>query len=343
MAAPRISALFPPEAEQWRHLLRTTLRECTYLPDPIARAYMRSHVMERYRRARDSRRPKSKMVRTAKQGLSFLRRANEGYPRMLDKVMFMSYGRTGKRRHELLDRMMKIGEGSTPIPENADAVRRLIIDSRGGWAAPQWEAPEIVIALVKSQKNNGVVTSSRIRPHLKAITPTIPATNSWGRPLNEARIANIRKKWYYETLTSLLPPLPEEELDTLEKLVSGTVPWKPVKRRGQISSSTQIRDPGILDFLVDGPQKGPTFREYVNGRPHEITPRFMHRLWMRISGFVPRMQWIPISKKWRFTWDSPKAVPQLTFNVDEGADLDYIFGGQQPQPKGNRNRTQARL
>jgi hypothetical protein len=44
--------------------------------------------------------------------------------------------------------------------------------------------------------------------------------------------------------------------------------------------------------------------------------------------------------KWFFIWDTPKAMPQLAFEVDTAVDLDHVFGSQ-PDPKAKAgNKTQ---
>lgn len=318
MATPRISSI---RLDQWQHLLRATLRECTYLPDPIARTYMHGYVLDRYRRAFKSKQPEAKLIHTAKKELSRLRRANEGYPRPLDRVMMMSYGRIGKRRHELLAELM-----SPDVPTDTDALRELVTKAPN--FTDGWEPPQIILSLIKSQMNNGVVTSSRIRPQLKGVEPPIPEKNSWGRPLGESRKANIRHKWYFDTLFCLLPPLPDKELKVLDGLIAGTVLWKPRKRK-QVDEPSTPPDNLLLDLLADGPQKGPTFRPYLLGRPHKITPRFMLRQWRRISALVPRKFWNEKSAKtvkWIFHWDDPKKMPTLAFDVDQDADVNEIFG-----------------
>lgn len=253
-----------------------------------------------------------------------LQRANQGYQRPLEKVLFMAYGRTGKRRHEFLAQLMK-----PPVPKDSEAVKELIaqpIQFEDGW-----EPPEIVMSLAKSQMHNGVLSSSRVRPALKNLHPPIPETNSWGKPIPRVRRVNIRKKWYGNMLTTLLPPLPDAELRILDGLIQGTVAWAPRRRKpvglATFSGDDETHD-HILDFLTRGPQKGHTFREFANGRPHQITDRFMRRLWRRISSFVPRMQYSATANKCFFIWDTPKAIPQSAFEVDTEANLDHIFGDQ---------------
>lgn len=307
-------------SQQWRHLFRATLRECTYLPDPIARNYMKNHIISRYRTV-SSRSPKAgpQVVHAARNALSVLRRANEGYSRPLEKVLLLSYGRTGRRRHELLAKML------TPeIPNDSKALKELL--SQPADFSDGWEPPAIVKNLAASQMQNTVVTAARIRPLIKQLEPLIPKQDSWGKELAHCRKKNIRRQWYNNTLCSLLPPLPEKDLQTLEGLMSGTVPWEPIKRRSSKAQVSPTESSGeLFKLLARGPEKGTTFAEYANGRPHTITVRLMRRQWRRLSALVPRQYWNPISQKWRFLWDSPKEIPRLSFDLDSSIDADAFF------------------
>lgn len=285
---------------------------------------MRRYVLDRYRRTEATTKPVATLTRTAKSGLSLLQRANEGYPKPFDKVMFMSYGRIGKRRHKLLAILME-----PAIPNDAEAVRKLLeqpILMQDGW-----EPPEIVTRLIKSQINNGVIMSSRLRTQMKTIHPVIPEQNSWGKPVCQSRRVNIRKRWYSNALDSLFPPLPADELRVLEGLISGAVPWTLVQRRKQIQTAVP-EELDLMSFLGKGPQKDHTFRKYVNGRPHKFTSRFMLRTWKRISAFVPRQQWNATSKKWNFSWETAETAPRLSFDLGEGADLEHLFGTEAGTP-----------
>ncbi|KAJ5317402.1 hypothetical protein PENANT_c055G02171 [Penicillium antarcticum] len=322
--------------QQWRHLLRATLRECTYLPDPVARTYMREHVLSRYR-AVSSRHSKAgpQMVHAARNGLSVLQRANEGYSRPLEKILYLSYGRTGKRRHEMLAELLK--PENPGIPNDTQAAKELI-------SAPLkfhdgWQPPAIVRSLALSHVRNPVITSSRVRPLIKAVSPPIPKQDIWGKELAQSRKVKIRKHWYFATLNSLLPPLPEEDLRTLDGLVSGTTPWEPVKRRKGVKSEANARsESAVLKLLVKGPEKENTFADYANGRPHVITARFMRRLWRRISALVPRQSWNEVSQKWRFEWDTPKLIPTLSYSLDSRIDSGAFFE-EPPKPfRGNAKK-----
>lgn len=302
-------------------MLRATLRECTYLPDPIARTYMRDYVLRRYRRKAQSFVPTEKtntqLAKDARRWLSFLRRANEGYQKPLEKVLLRAYGRTGARRREHLAQMLLKAPAGLDVPADTNALRELVNQSRD--FGDGWQPPQIVSSLVKSQMSNGIIQASRVRPVLKSAQPVIPETNSWGRPVSEVRRKNIRQRWFNKTLFSLLPPLPEKELAILDGLISRKLRWAPVQRRK--AKPIRTEDSEILQVLTDGPQKGHTFREYADGRPHEITTRFMRRLWRRISSLVPRMRWNATSSGWDITWDSPKPLPQYAFRASPGLDI----------------------
>ncbi|GFF32692.1 hypothetical protein IFM58399_03297 [Aspergillus lentulus] len=313
------SPLIPPE--QWRHLFRALLRECTYLPDPIARGYMHDYVVRRFRRYSDKSQSKLQddlhrqhlLRKTATQKLSLLKRANEGYSRPLEKVLRLSYGRNGKKRRDLL------GVFIVPeVPPDALAVEGIL--KGPSMFEDDWKPPTIVLDLLKSQLRNGVLSQLSDRSVVKTLEPPIPKENSWGKPIAESRRRNIRKKWYYAVLDSLLPPLPDAELDTLHGLISGRIPWTPPKRRKAVGVPLDSPSQASLDvaFLTEGPKKGPTFRDFVNGRPHQITRRFMQRLWRRIYCMVPRLEWDEKNQKHYFKWESVKPFPQISTVVEHG-------------------------
>jgi len=281
---------------------------------------MRDHVMRRFHRyyfnpqIQQEAEHQRKLRKTALQQLSLLRRANEGYTKALEHVLRLSYGRTGKRRNELL---CKLVAPDTPVDsqEVAELINKPFAYYDG------WEPPSVVKALLKAQHAHGIIHELRVRPQIKSLEPWIPEENSWGRPIAAVRRRNIRRNWYTAALKSLLPPLPGEELDILEGLISGTQHWEPPKRRKAIESPKE-KD-SYLRFLVDGPQKGHTFRQYVDGRPHNITRRFMRRLWRRIDCLVPRMSWNDASQKYDFAWAVAKAMPETSLPMDDDPE---IFG-----------------
>lgn len=317
-------ALVPPC--EWRSLLRALLRESTYLPDPIAKGHMHDHTRQRFRRYAQDRtidtdiNRQHQLRKMAKQRLALLRRANEGYIKSLEQVLRLSYGRTGKRRRELVARFI------TPdVPTNSDQVAALV--SRPSLLDDSWVPAQIVLDLLKAQQRNGVVHELAVRPQVKTVEPPIPKENAWGRPVAMRRRQNIRQRWYSAVLNSLFPPLPGEELRILQGLISGSVPWTAPQRRNnsvkQITNEPRARlSP---EFLVEGPAKGHTFRQYVDGRPHNITRRFMRRLWQRIACLVPQISWNDASHKYNIEWEPVKRLPPLALTVGSEQAAD-IFG-----------------
>lgn len=310
---------------EWRQLLRSLLRECTYLPDPIAKGYMHDYVTQRFRRYSEERAIDNDINRhhqlrkAAKQRLSLLRRANEGYTKSLEQVLRLSYGRTGKRRRDLLARFI------TPdVPANTQEVAKLV--NRPSMLDDGWEPPQIVMDLLKAQQKHGVIHEFVVRPQVKTTEPPIPKENAWGKPVHVSRRRNIRKDWYSAVLNSLFPPLPGDDVKVLQGLISGSVPWTPPKKRKAIGASPgEPRARLSTEFLVDGPAKGRTFREYVDGRPHNITRRFMRRLWQRIICIVPQLSWNDTSKKYSVDWEPAKRPPAIAMALSDEQTLG-IFG-----------------
>lgn len=331
MVSGRISAALTPQTTtQWRSILRATLRECSYLPDPVARTYMHEYVLSKYREkplpVDASRRKKSLAARKARKWLSILTRANEGYQKPLEKVLHSAYGRSGSRRREYLRELLN------EVPADTDALKELVNQPLN--YGDGWQPPAIIDALIKSQMNNGLVQARRVRPPLRSAQPLIPEQDSWGEPVSEVRRRNIRRKWYSKSLNSLLPPLPKEHLATLDGLISGDLPWAPPQRRK--GKHELVQETSILQVLTDGPQKGHTFRDYAAGRPHKITTRFMRRQWRRISCLVPRMHWNEHTSKVNFTWDVPKLVPQYAFQASKQMDFERLMNLVEEQEEPER-------
>lgn len=272
------------------HVFRALLRQCTYLPDPAARQHLHQHVVSRFRDYHprstlpfSSRRHKSaalvqqrlpSLLRTARKGLVFLCRANDGHMRHLGKILEMTYGRVGRRRHQLLAEL-KIPD----IPVDQAAVEKL--SEPGNQAVPR--PSQRLMALVTSQARRRLTHFSR--PNTPRLEPEIPEKNSWGRPMPIKRVRNFKRRWYAETLDRIMPPLPEAEWDKLRLQASGQLPWKgPVARRKWAG-----------DPVDDWPRRlvGERPKYYSNGRfsnPHKITSRYMRRLWEKISAQCPLMK-----------------------------------------------------
>ena len=303
------------------HLFRALLRQSSYLPDPAARQFFHQYISFRFRQhhpggnssagKRDTQWPRIDesryftLLRTARKGLVFLQRANDGHERHLKKVLAMTYGRTGKHRHELL-RPFRIPD--VPVQQLArmkstsPASRKLPLLSRK------------LQALIKSQVQRKLSLFSRSgRPTLD---PKIPVKNAWGRPMPMKRVRNMRRRWFGLTLHNVMPPLPEEQWNRLRGLATGQIGWDGiVPRRGSAKES------GYKYTVVRGTVQGGT---RIVSKPHQLTPRYMRHLWTVIFLECPLMT--PDESKtlgWTVRWgDIKSSIPvQLFTNQQENEDM----------------------
>ncbi|KAL9628038.1 MAG: hypothetical protein Q9164_007413 [Protoblastenia rupestris] len=273
------------------HVCRGLLRQCTYLPDAAARKYLHKYIISRFRKTSthdvsSNKSKKASNLKTARKALLYLQRANAGHRQQLTKILEITYGRVGKRRHELLE-VLK-------TPRNTDITQKAT-DSPS--PLPPKDISDITpqfAALIRSQAKRKATLSSR-QP-LKQIRPVIPETNAWSRPMPVKRVRNMKKRWYAETLDRTAPPLPMEEWQSLQRLASGEQHWdRPVmRRRRQAGSGSDEDDPGMKTHFTD--------RGAIS-RPHAITPRMMRRLWGSILAQCPAMRRKEANvEEWEVLW-----------------------------------------
>lgn len=304
---------------EWRHLYRAILRECTYLPDPIANQYMRDYIRLSFRENSSKfasgpiPQPRLNIIRRrAKTYLSVLSRANEGYLKPLERVLFLSYGRIGRRKHLLLQPLLAPdAPGANTNPSSAD-----------------WKAPSCLLGLAKSQARQEVTnvlqSIASVRPQL-----SIPEKNIWGRPMPLKRQRNMRMNWYNNLINDVLPPLPHREWKILHSLATGKGSWEPPKRRKSLQP--KVQSPYLdAEFLVRGPRKGFTFKQYVKGRPHHLKPRLMKRLWRRLCSLTPRMTWDAKIGEWNFQWGVAQPPPVAYYKPGSTDGLN-LFEGVNPK------------
>lgn len=239
--------------------------------------------------------------------LSLLNRANDGYLKPLERVILLAYGRIGKRRWMLLEPLLP-----TSVQIYND----------------DWKAPSDLIALLKSQSRQRVVANMKIHRPIKHLEPPYPKENIWGKPIAYVRRVNIRKRWYRSLVQTALPVLPEQEWELVQSLATGKLPWALPKRR---KAPTQPQQETLLtpEFIIHGPQRGPTFSPYVKGRPHNITRKLMEGIWKTVCELTPKMTWVETKKTWTFAWgianapqrqSSRKLDPEKGLSLFEGID-----------------------
>ncbi|KAK2745662.1 hypothetical protein FQN57_003558 [Myotisia sp. PD_48] len=310
----------------WRNLYRSLLRECSYLPDPIAAGYMPSLLRRNYRKysSKESLPPEKiyRLHKRAKQWLSLLRRANEGYQKPLERVIYMAYGRIGKRRWDLLNPIL--------LPHSAQDDSHVIPFSE------EWQAPPQLLLLAESQCKHQKVEGSSIKKIIKTkdLSPPLDEENSWGRPIPMVRRPRIRREWYAHLIRNTLPVLPLGDWETLQSLRAGTYPWSPPKRRklarSPLEPQSNVENYLTAEFLAKGPSKGHTFEIYTRGRPHIITRRFMLRIWQRVASLSPQMTWNSEKDQWDVVWGGGESPPTSAYkNLDPVIGLSFFEGVDQ--------------
>ncbi|OJD13921.1 hypothetical protein AJ78_05684 [Emergomyces pasteurianus Ep9510] len=317
-------SLSPPQTPHWRHIYRALLRESTYLPDPVARKYMFSYVHESYRAYRPRVIPNSYagpngqfyLERRARKLLSILSRANEGYMKPLERVLMLSYGRIGRRRHVLARPFFVPKSSADKIPF------RFIIPPT---CPLNWEPTPSLSALMKSQMANH---------HLKDVdaTPVVheipqPKKSIWNGHVSKRKVQKATEKWYDMIIKSILPPIPESEWNTLHGLVVGNEPWSSPKKRKRLATNDS-RNALNAEFLIFGPQKDRTFEAYMRGRPHIITRKLMTPMWERVLLATPRMIQERETGHWIVRWGKPAGeTPIFRTLYPEAAVRTSLFDG----------------
>ena len=338
------SIVTPHRLEQSRHLLRALLRECSYLPDTHARAWVHQHILQRFRnyvwktwKRREDQSFEERLnmaTRRARQGLYQIQRANAGERDRMLKVLLLAYGRTGRRRRELMrpllpmEQQMDVREAQQEtaeqdgivhtdhkLPKDHDQAAHSIVSTFNKLntkaSTPeaddmrQSQLPELtpqLRALAESQIRASPPDLTRRNPrHLR---PQIPALNSWLRHMPQVRVTNMTKAWYATLLSRVLPPLPDEDWHRLRDLATGKLkPDTAKQRRGH---------PNLAD--VEEATKGRSALERVvmrgkiddkvfdNQDVHNITPRFMRRLYAEVFSQCPRLEWNAGGQKWTVEW-----------------------------------------
>ena len=286
-----------------RHLFRAILRESTYLPDSAARHYFRHYIIKRFRKY-NPRPPipaelterlqqvsvQKELFRKARKYLVFLKRANTGHYPHLKKTLSLTYGLEGRRRRELLQEIIY------PAPAVEKVSSPLVSPTHVSEIGPA--LGKQFIRLAKSQGLD------------RMMNPYIPSENSWGRPMPIKRVRNLKKKGYANLLSTIVPPLPEQEWERLRDLSLGRIRWEgPVRCRKRAATTAPIsigdrENTGIstslgLSSTCDNTHNlKPLWRNGVLIKSHRLTPRFMRRMWIDIFSQCTTMKWEAERDNW---------------------------------------------
>ncbi|OBT65842.1 hypothetical protein VE03_05473 [Pseudogymnoascus sp. 23342-1-I1] len=331
------------------HLLRALLRACSYLPDGPSRQYFHGHILHRFRHVTA---PTLGAYR-ARKALSLLTRATNGDFPALTKVLHHTYGRAGHRRHTLLNALLSehsIHSDAEPPTAISPAVRRVLeppteVRTFGGSLVPaklNHASPGAFERLLADQILRYPASSNRAQ--LKNVYAPIPLENIFLRPTGPKREEGMRKRWLAETMDRILPPLPEEEWDRLRDLAMGVEEWEGApKRRMPVGNVGKEGSGGLLsvEYL-----KAPIRHAHSKVRKaeidqrdqHELTPKYMRRLYAKIWELCPKARWDEELRDWVYTWGGTKIaankaerkeVAQRDLSLFEGIEgLDRPHGKQ---------------
>ena len=275
------------------HLFRAILRETTYLPDPAARDFFRRYAVSSFQTWVPNKHRKYKPIGVyrqvklqarARNRLSLLRRANEGYLKSLELVLKWTYGRSGPRRYGLLRPILE-----NHIPEISTS------DEPVEQFSENWIPGPMFGALLKAQSDQRKRMDRAYRGKTKLTErASIPTKNSWGLPMPKVRQPNLLRKWFGANAFLLFPPLPPDERERLRKLILEPTSEADIlrDRRTRVGDWSQ-QDPELFseESLVNGPRKDVTLADFAQGRPHRLTPRTMTLLWAKIYEHTPEITW----------------------------------------------------
>ncbi|KAL1386357.1 hypothetical protein HDK64DRAFT_275212 [Phyllosticta capitalensis] len=245
-----------------KRLLRALLREATYLPDPAARQFVRRHVLSAFDNYRvDPATPDSKLdnlkfsagrirekFRQARKGLGQLRRANEGEIRPLERILSWTYGRRGPLRYELLRKHLLVPDdvhGQQAVDLHYDQLLksdpRVVLDGLPGAVVEvprknpiEAEEPRVFEISPRYPRLKGFIEATVRNSHLivsrsaklKRTKFSVPARNTWQRPMPLNRARNQVEEWYANVLDKIQPPLKTEDWERLRGLVLGDIAWE---------------------------------------------------------------------------------------------------------------------
>jgi len=305
------------------HLYRSLLRETTYLPDPNCRLYLSCHITSSFRRYLPRDRgnlPKCRTIlvtperqtllfRQARKTLSILQHANDGSRWKYEKILKLTYARTGRRRRQLMQQLMT-------EPSN-DELTDLKKTTR---YTESWSPPSSFKTLLQSQSQ---IASHNLLPYVsrKVILkrPDPQTKNIWGRPMPKKRLRNQTRKWYSWNADMLYLPLPEKEREHIRAIALGENKLEQKNRRTRGRISVFARDEDGIATQASSPSSGATMNKSVVGgqkqKTSKVRPRFYRRQMMRLFKHIPlpqahKEEGKPVVMKWEGARPSRLAVQE---------------------------------
>ncbi|KAF2623220.1 hypothetical protein BU25DRAFT_414488 [Macroventuria anomochaeta] len=376
-----------PTASQTKslHLLRSLLREASCLPDAAARDYFRRYIVarfkayqpkpnatasfdvqavEKYRHRSFKRRHiaiingrAAQQQRKALKGLNFLRRANQGEGACIQKVLWLTYGRLGRRKYALLDELLKPDpawpQGPAPLQLlyrsnlrclqyfEAPNARNAAHGSHTIYISKQYPRLRAVIT-AQCQKEASLHRAMK-RPYI-----TTPMLNTWEQPMPIRRAVNNVRRWYAETMTRLLPALPTAEWDSIEAMSKGKQPIGFAKRRAPAVrlSPQPASDSGTLEQMLQRSlamdKLSKADRPQGLDRPRALTARYMQRLYSRLLTLSCKLEYDDARKQWNAIWGEPRKNTRpdsYTTPVDDALFAGVDAKGAMPKAPKRKDKT----
>ena len=292
-------------------ILRAILRRARCLPDPASRVYIKQLALARYRRYHGedhgedhTSQRSSQMLHRAKRQLNVLRRANEGYLAPNLKVLMLTYGRSGRRKRELLDFE---GETEQQLPHRGINFLKALhhLHPSNEHMIPVATAKHHTLLNSQMHNVNRVVKVSKV---LRRLIPDVPELNNWKRPMPQKRLVNFARAHWKMLMDKTLPPLPHAEWERLKRLSIGEetpqhLHSSPAPRDSRRNSRIDLHV--ILSSQDDYSRAMHQAKvENTGGRskPHVLNARFMRRLWAQVFAICPKMDWDAQRKVWRVEW-----------------------------------------
>ena len=306
------------QKDEARHLLRAILREASYVPDEQARKYIQRYAVNRFKDYNIGHKDgevlvqrRNDIVEKAKKQLRQLIRANMGELKPFQKVLSLAYGRTGRRRRELLKPLVVADDAPGGL-EQSQTKERQDVSSVGGvitkghksdkdyFGSQAEQLPVLnkkLMALLRTGLSAQMSSSTRFTVRSpRQLDPRIPELNAWLKPMPENRVKNMTKKWYGTMLDQILPPIPDDEYDRLKSLALGLVEPSPSpKTRAPAKGSGSMSN-------VERSQLAAKKKISDQVRGHTLTSRFLQRQYAVIFLQMPRMDWDNEYQKWTVEW-----------------------------------------
>lgn len=362
--------------DEARRLLRSLLREASYLPDSHARAWVKQQITSEFERRKKNNKKRFKKgegdavakaiiangFKNAYKALRQLQAANNGEIAQLDKVLRLTYGRTGPYRRQLLQPLLI----ADPLPDSNTVAEQLLRNQApktrksSEWTIdtvpvdkvfqqpPLLEDGNVIYVLSPQYSKFKAVIESQVQVRPPEMRGTVlrradykmPQKNTWERMMPRLRVKKMVHAAYAKLLDKVHPPLKYEEWDRLHGLVHGTVTGEGyVPRRKRIAerpgtltsydldrlarmdhmaltSERREQDDWLNnedavedakeDLLRDELSIGRRLHKSAKGSKagHQITPRFMQKMWLRIFEACPKLNWDEKRNKWKVIWGS---------------------------------------